>query len=117
MLALFTTVAIGGRREGLRFFGGEIAGDVFWSALALAAILGVSVHWAAHLRWAGPVLRALSCKHGLACVDLEGQRSGSACTIDEFITHGPNTRCHQSEVLSRVHCSFWGRPSAHLDRN
>lgn len=42
MLALFTTVAIGGRREGLRFFGGEIAGDVFWSTLALAAILGVS---------------------------------------------------------------------------
>jgi threonine/homoserine/homoserine lactone efflux protein len=42
MLALFTTVAIGGRRQGLRFFAGEIAGDVLWSTLALAAILGVS---------------------------------------------------------------------------
>lgn len=42
MLALFTAVAIGGHREGLRFFAGEIAGDAFWSTLALAAILGVS---------------------------------------------------------------------------
>lgn len=42
MLALFAIVATGGRREGLRFFAGEITGDVLWSALALAAILGAS---------------------------------------------------------------------------
>jgi threonine/homoserine/homoserine lactone efflux protein len=42
MLALCMTVAVGGRRQGLRFIAGEIAGDVLWSTLALAAILGVS---------------------------------------------------------------------------
>jgi threonine/homoserine/homoserine lactone efflux protein len=42
MLALCMTVAVGGRRQGLRFVAGEIAGDVLWSTLALAAILGVS---------------------------------------------------------------------------
>ena len=41
-LALFTLAASRGRAEGAWFLGGHLVGDVSWSALAFAAIVGVS---------------------------------------------------------------------------
>ncbi|WGD28763.1 LysE family translocator [Ancylobacter sp. WKF20] len=41
-LALFSLAAAHGRPAGARFVGGHLVGDLFWSALALAAIIGVN---------------------------------------------------------------------------
>ncbi|WP_246252200.1 LysE family translocator [Ancylobacter pratisalsi] len=41
-LALFSLAATRGRGAGARFVGGHLVGDVFWTALAFAAIIGVN---------------------------------------------------------------------------
>lgn len=41
-LALFSLSAVHGRAAGARFVGGHLVGDLAWSALALAAIIGVN---------------------------------------------------------------------------
>lgn len=41
-LALFSLAATQGRLAGARFVGGHLIGDVFWTALAFAAIIGVN---------------------------------------------------------------------------
>lgn len=41
-LALFSLAATRGRGAGARFVGGHLVGDVFWSGLAFAAIIGVN---------------------------------------------------------------------------
>lgn len=41
-LALFSLAATHGRPAGARFVGGHLIGDVFWTALAFAAIIGVN---------------------------------------------------------------------------
>lgn len=41
-LALFSLAATQGRLAGARFVGGHLVGDLFWAALAFAAIIGVS---------------------------------------------------------------------------
>ena len=56
MIALFTTVASSGRRHGVRYLAGELIGDVVWSSLGLAAVLGLSA--------IGPTLFGLL---GVAC--------------------------------------------------
>ncbi|MCS0497516.1 LysE family translocator [Ancylobacter sp. MQZ15Z-1] len=41
-LALFSLAATQGRAAGARFVGGHLVGDLFWTALAFAAIIGVN---------------------------------------------------------------------------
>lgn len=41
-LALFSLAAAHGRPAGVRFVSGHLVGDLFWSALAFAAIIGVN---------------------------------------------------------------------------
>ncbi|MBS9479119.1 LysE family translocator [Ancylobacter radicis] len=85
-LALFSLAAVHGRPAGARFVGGHLIGDLFWTALALAAIIGVNQLGPALFDLLGIGCGLYLCYLGVKAIRARGGSDGSVGSSRPLIT-------------------------------